>query len=63
MTTSMAYDKPRNQYKYRFNFPNGLKDYHWCFLTIKNVENGETPFLTEKFTATWVFHIKFKLSI
>jgi outer membrane receptor for ferrienterochelin and colicins len=22
-------------------------------LTDKNVENGETPFLTEKFTATW----------
>jgi len=39
-----------------FNFPNGLKIITGAsLLDNKNVENGrkETPFLTEKFTATW----------
>jgi outer membrane receptor for ferrienterochelin and colicins len=39
-----------------FNFPNGLKIITGAsLLDNKNVQNGqkETPFLTEKFTATW----------
>ena len=45
------------------NFPNGLKIITGAsFLDNKNVENGvkETPFLTEKFTATWSISYKIK---
>lgn len=45
------------------NFPNGLKIITGAsFLNNKNVENGvkETPFLTEKFTATWTVSYKIK---
>lgn len=45
------------------NFPNGLKIITGAsFLDNKNVENGvkETPFLTEKFTATWSVSYKIK---
>ena len=46
-----------------FNFPNGLKMITGAsLLDNKNVENGqkETPFLTEKFTATWSVSYKFQ---
>ncbi|MFV8368753.1 TonB-dependent receptor [Flavobacterium sp. LB2R40] len=46
-----------------FNFPNGLKIITGAsLLDNKNVQNGrkETPFLTEKFTATWSVSYKFR---